>query len=88
MQLKYKFEIMELDGNIIAVPVGENVDDFRGVVRLNETAAMIFELLTRGASEDQIVDSLYEKYNSSRDEIASDVQRYLEAFQEKGLLLE
>ena len=38
MKIKYTFEKMELDGEIVAVPVGERAADFRAVLYVNEEA--------------------------------------------------
>jgi len=87
MKNKYTFEKMELDGEIVAVPVGENVDEFRGVVKLNETSAFIFDLLKEEISMDEIVEALEKEYDAPRSIIAADVKKCLEEFEERGLLV-
>jgi len=87
LRLKYRFETMELEGETIVVPVGENVDQFRGVVKLNETAAFIFNLLKEETSEEAIVDAVEKEFDAPRSVIAADVKKYLVEFREKGLLI-
>lgn len=87
MRLKYTFEKMDLDDQIIAVPVGEAAGEFRGVVKLNETAAFIFDLLTEDMTEEAIVDALEKEYDAVREVLAADVHRYVNEFREKGLLI-
>ena len=86
MRLKYEFEMVELDDQIIAVPVGEHVKDFHGVVKLNETAAFIFRLLSTDTTEAAIVDALRNEYDAQDERLSTDVHKYVNDFQEKGLL--
>ena len=45
MRMKYMLEKMEMDDQVIAVPVGENCEEFHGIIKLNETAERIIDLL-------------------------------------------
>jgi len=87
LRLKFQFEKMKLEGKTVAVPVGENVDEFRGVVKLNETSAFIFDLLKEEISMDEIVEALEKEYDAPRSIIAADVKKCLEEFEERGLLV-
>lgn len=87
MRLKFVFEMMELDDQKIAIPVSENTTEFKGVIKLNETAAFIFKLLKNETSEAEIIDAVSNEYAAPRDIVADDVHRYLKEFQEKGLLV-
>ncbi len=87
MRLKYQFETMNLEDQIVAVPVGADVNEFRGVVKLNETSAFIFGLLTKDTTEESIVDAMEKEYDAPRSEIAEGVRKCLGEFEEKGLLV-
>ena len=87
MRLKYTFETMKLDESIVAIPVGEGVNEYHGVIKLNETASFIFELLKNDITEESIVDALEQKYDAPRDVLAKDVRKYIELFMEKGFLI-
>lgn len=86
MRLKYQFEIMELNDQIIAVPIGEEASQFKGVVQLNETGAAIFRFLEEGLTEEQIVEALFREYDCPREQLASDVNKILTGFVDKGLV--
>lgn len=86
MRLKYQFETMELEDRIVAVPVGTDVNEFRGVVKLNDTSAFIFGLLKDEISEEAIVDAMEKEYDAPRSKIAEDVRKCIGEFEEKGLL--
>lgn len=87
MRLKYTFETMKLDDQIVAIPVGEGATDYHGVIKLNETAAVIFELLKQENTEESIIEALENKYDVSRDTVTRDVQHYIAMFREKGFLI-
>ena len=86
MRLKYAFETMELDDQIVAVPVGDGSEEFHGVVKLNETAADIFNLLKEDISEEAIVEAMTEIYDAPKEALAADVRKCVADFMEKGLL--
>ncbi len=86
MHLKYTFETMEFDDRIVAVPLSDNMDDYRGIIKLNETAAFIFNLLKEDVTEDDLVNTLENVYDAPREVLLSDIRKYLHEFQEKGLI--
>ena len=86
MKLKYTFTVMELDDQIMAIPIGEGADELHGVVKLNDTAAAIFNKLSEETSEDEIVKSLLEEYDISEDELKNFVHEYVSELSEAGLL--
>lgn len=86
MKLKYTFEMIEMDGDMVAVPVGNAADEFSGLVRLNQSASDIFELLTNDLTEEELVTALAERYDTDRETIAASVHSYLKTLQSDGLL--
>ncbi len=85
MKLKYTFEMMEIDDQLMAVPVGDGADEFHGILKLNASAASIFELLKEEKSEEEIVEALKEEYEDSK-ELTSYVHEYLGQLKEEGFL--
>lgn len=77
MKLKYTFEIMEMDDQVVAVPVGDNADGFRGILKLNQTAAEILNLLMNEKSIDEIKEELAKKYSSDIGEIDKAVDDFI-----------
>ena len=88
MRLKYTFEAMKFDGQYVAVPVDADDCEYRGVVKMNETALFILNLLKNDISEEAIVDAIAEQYDAGREVLAEDVKKYINAFREKGFLVE
>lgn len=88
MKSKYTFEKMDLDGEIVAVPVGDNTDELHAVLNLNEEAMRILELLQEETTEECIVTQLLKEYEGEREEIAPLVSAYIEQLRQEGLLEE
>lgn len=88
MKSKYTFEKMELDGEIVAVPVGENAADLHAVLNVNEEAMRILELLQEETTEENIVAQLLKEYKGEKEEIAPLVSAYIGQLRQEGLLEE
>lgn len=88
MKSKYTFEKMELDGEIVAVPVGESAEKLHAVLNLNEEAMRILELLQEETTENNIVAQLLKEYEGEREEIAPLVSAFIDQLRQEGLLAE
>ena len=86
-KLKFLFETIELDGSIIAVPVGEHASQFHGVIKLNETGAALLEMLKNDVSEEEIVQALSSQFTVPAETVSEDVHQFISLFQEKGVLV-
>lgn len=86
MKTKYTFEIMEIDDQQMAVPVGENADQLHGILKLNQTAAAILELLKEERTEEEIVQKLLESYEASEEELRGYVHDYLGELEKAGII--
>jgi len=86
VKLKYAFEYMDLDDEIVAVPIGNEVDSFQGVIKLNESAALIMKLLQNECTEDSLLEALTKEYDGSREVLASAIKRCISKLQSNGLL--
>lgn len=88
MRLKNDFEIVDMGDTFIAVPLGDQMEEFRGGVRLNSSAARFFELLQHETTEEKIVDALAVQYDAPREVIAADVHSCIADLTQKGFIAE
>ena len=88
MKSRYNFEKMELDGEIVAVPVGENAADLHAVLNLNEEAMRILELLKDDTTEQAIVSQLLSEYDCTEEEVTPLVHTFIDQLRQEGLLEE
>lgn len=72
-------------GELVVVPVRSGVGDLNSVFVANETATFIWSLLGAGATSQEIVCSLVERYEVDDAEAASDVEAMLSALCAVGL---
>ncbi len=86
MKLKHTFEMMEIDEQKMAVPVGDGADAFHGILKLNQSAAAILELLKEETTEEEMVQKLKGEYDSSEEEIRTYVHDYVEELKKAGFV--
>lgn len=88
MRVKDGFVLHNIGEEYMAVATGEAAENFNGIVRSNETAAYIFELLQKETTEEAIVDAMCERYDADRNVIEKDVANIIEKMREAGFLHE
>lgn len=88
MKLKCSFEIVDMGDELIAVPVGAEAANMRGVLKVNKEGAEILQLLESEQDESKIVEKLAEKYDNDRAILANHVRSFLETLLKEGFLSE
>ena len=86
MKLKCELGCVEIDDETIAVPVGDSAGIIKGVLRLNEGAAEIIDLLKEETTEESITEILCNKYSNSRDMLAGYVHNAVSQLRELGFI--
>lgn len=86
MKLKKGIVIIQNGDEYIAVAADEAGKSFRGMIKMNETAAFIVEILKTGATESEIIAALNEKYDVSENEALHDVETIVSKFDSVGLI--
>lgn len=86
MRLKCDFEVMDINDEKIAVPVGDHASEFHGVIKLNDTGAFILGLLKQETSEDDIVKAMMSRYDACKEEIEKDTKQCIAEFAKVGLI--
>ena len=87
MKLKYEFELMEMDEQTVALPIGEESEGaIHGIVKLNDSGAFIFKLLAEETTEDAIVAAMKKEYNASEEQIRAFVRGFVDSLAKQGLV--
>lgn len=86
MKLKYKFELMDLGEQVIALTIEEDANHYRNVIKMNQSGAAIFKLLEHNTSEQEIFYNLSQEYDNS-DCIRDFVHDFIIALDNAGVLL-
>lgn len=82
MKLKETFLTCGLSNGHVMVSTDENA--FSGLVRSNETAALIVELLKHDTGLEEITDRLFAKFDAPREVIVQDVSEILDLLRSIG----
>ena len=70
----------------ILIPVGAAAQENNGLIVLNEVGARVWELLSQGKNQDEIVDSIAAEYDAEMQTIREDVQELLQKLMLLGLV--
>ncbi len=86
MKLKYTFVTRKVAGKLVAIVVGADAKKFNGMVKLNDTAEFIFNMLKTNVTEEEIINAVVKEYDISSDEAAAQVRSFLNKLTESGLV--
>ena len=86
MKLKEGFVLREISGSYVVVAVGLQTLDFKGMIRLNETGAFLWEQLANDCTEESLVAALTNEYDVDDTRAAADVGAFIRSLQEADLL--
>ena len=86
MKIKEGFVIRKVMGNHVVIATGAQSRSFHGMVKLNDTAAEIWELIAKGLDEDAIVEKMSEDYEVDADTLRADVQKTVKTLVEQGFV--
>ncbi|MCR5704492.1 MAG: PqqD family protein [Eubacterium sp.] len=88
MKIKEGFLVREVSGQTVIIPNGECNQDFKGMIKLNETGKLIWEALAEGKSQEAIAEQMVKEYGITKENALQDVQGFLEKIKEEGFLEE
>ena len=88
MNLKCRFEMVDMSEETIAVPVGKGANLVHGVLKLNATGKAIIELMNEEKSLERIIDCLSDLYEDEREVIVVAVNKVIDLLKSYDLLEE
>lgn len=86
MRVKQGFVMRDVAGQTVIVATGEASKSFQGMIRVNPTGKVIWQGLTDGLTDDQIVDNILKEFAVERDVAAKDVATFIEQARDNGFL--
>ena len=87
MKIKEGFILREVAGSFIVVAVGEAVKTYNGLITLNETSAFLWNLIVKGATEDELVDALLGEYDVEKEDAVKGVKSFINKLVEAKLVI-
>ena len=82
MKIKDGFILRKIAGEDIVVPIGNNIADFNGVIRLNESAGFLWKILQEEVSKEELINSLVKEYERDETLATNDVEGFLRILEE------
>lgn len=88
MKIKEGFMMRKVAGMHVAVPIGEAVKEFNGMIQLNETSAFLWNQLLEETTKEQVIQAVTETYEVDREKAGMDLEKFLGKLREAGALEE
>ena len=88
MKIKSGFELVNIAGDYMLIPIGEEVDDFNGTLVLNEVAAFLLDKLKSDIEREDLVQLLINEYDVDRITAQSVVDKMLNELIKMGVVYE
>lgn len=83
-----EFEIIEISGEYMAIPVGEMALNFRGIVTLNNASAFLLKKMETQKSKQDLVRILCDVFIVDETRAFQDVQVFIDKLLSIGVILE
>ena len=88
MRIVSGFVVRQIAGETIAIPSGPAAQALSGLLALNGSGKLLFDLLQTPQAEDSLVQALLEAYEIDTDTARGDVLEFLQILRQNGVLLE
>ncbi len=86
MKIKSGFVVREVAGQNIVVALGEATKIFNGMIKLNETGRIIWDMLSVGSEKEDIVNRIMDEYEIDRETVEGDVDAFINTLQGAKIL--
>ncbi|MBQ6838697.1 MAG: PqqD family protein [Clostridia bacterium] len=88
MKLNENYILKNIAGTAVVVPVGDAVNDIKGMITLNGPAEIIWKGLQSGKNIESIVEEIKSEYDASEDVIKNDVDAFLNKLRTYKILVD
>ena len=86
MKLNKDFVLRQVAGNWVVLPLNSDTLSFNGMIRLNNSGAMLWKALEQGNDRDALVKELTTQYDVTPEQASEDVDEFLEMLSKTGCL--
>lgn len=86
LKIKDGFILKNIAANYVVVPVAEGNVNFNSMITTNDTGAFLWELLEKGATKEELIESVLKEYDAEKDIVAADVEKFIDKLIDKGIL--
>ena len=86
MKIKQGFVLREVAGSHMVIGIGSRMQDFNGVITLSGSGAMLWSLLEKGASKEELTAALLNEYDVDDATADKDVSLFIEKLNSINIL--
>ena len=86
MKVKEGFMLKKMGTQAVVVAVGTASKVFNGMIKLNESGEMMWNLLVDGATEDDLLEAVLEAYEVDPQVALKDVEKFIETLKKPGII--
>lgn len=86
MKIKQGFVMRDVAGQAVAIATGEASKSFHGMVKLNDTGAVIWNGIEKGLDDAEIAEQLAAGYDVEADQALKDVESFIARMRDAGLV--
>ncbi len=87
MRVTDQLTLRQIAGEHILIPVGEFANSFRGIMSLNGSGLLLWELLQQDRTEEELVAAVLDAYDVDAQTAAKDVGEFLTMLEQAKVLL-
>jgi hypothetical protein len=88
MKIKEGFMIKDIAGIWVVVPIGARLTEFMGIASLTETGALIWNMIEKGATREQILQTILSEYRIDEETARTDLEEFIAKSVRQGFLEE
>lgn len=87
MTIKKGFIVKEIAGEYVVVALGAASKVFNGIIKLNESGKLIWEMMADGKERDRIIEALLDQYTDvDRETVESDFDKFVAILEGANIL--
>ncbi len=86
MNIKKGLVLRKVGDSYMVIPVGEMSKHFHGMIKLNSTAADVWQLISEGRSGEEVATIIADKYNVSLVKALSDVAALIQQMRDNNFI--
>ena len=86
MEIKKQVILRSVAGEHMLIPVGETVFEYNGIFMLTESGKFLWENISNGAEETDLINLLMQEYGIDSDTATADVKEFIEMLRTFGIV--
>ena len=86
MKIKDGFVLKELAGSFMVVPLGSQVINFSSIIKLSESGAFLWRLLSEDKTVDDLTCAMLSEYEVDEERAKADIEKFMKKLEDADLL--